>query len=47
MYGLKLKNDSSMKNFQGLLQKHKTDTKFVYLKLLEKGNLAGKSRAEL
>jgi len=35
MYGLKVKNDPSQKNFLGHLSAHKQDNKFIYLKLHE------------
>ena len=35
MYGLKVKNDNTMKNFKGLIQKLKQEHSFIYLKLME------------
>lgn len=47
MFGFKLKNDNSNKNFKGLLQKYKSDSKFIYLKLSENDNNNGKTSNEV
>lgn len=47
MLGLKVKNDNQNKNFKGLLQKHKEDEHFLYLKLSENDNNDGKTSNEV
>lgn len=47
MFGLKLKNDSQNKNFKGLLQKYKSDSKFLNLKLSENDNNNAKTSNEV
>jgi predicted DNA binding CopG/RHH family protein len=46
-YGLKLKNSSQNKNFKGLLQRFKSDSNFIFLKLSENDNNDGKTSSEV
>lgn len=43
LYGMKIKNDNTLKNFHGLVQKWKSDQGFVFLKLLEEDNTKSKA----
>lgn len=47
LLGLKLRHDNQSKNFKGLLQKYKSDERFVYLKLSENDNNDGKTSSEV